>query len=514
MKSIESLRRTALLKFSISCLFIQCLVAQNSWACGVNSHLWITDSAICQLPMGSSLRSFYSIQRRVDLTRLGSSFPDSGYAIEHAYGEVAHWPPFIRAYIEDFQARHGSDEQAWSEEALDEVAFILGVTAHGYEDELFDTQFLRWTEQEDGAGQDILDATLDFLLIYERHTELFPPETFPSAGVTSALQRAGVDVEEAQVLQGVGRVRNFALGLTRSPDAVGALVELDRPLIPWAIAHYLDRDIEGSFAHEPRVIAALLEATFRRLKGDDLTSEFLLGLDPNEGVQLSLSRLEAEGEAKWLSLYFAVGIQVETLLQSLSIQDGQGRELEFDWRSTRWGGGQGLTRLFQFSPRLIDEGDRSFTLTLNEGIETVDGRLSELVIRRHISLCEEPNCGTEERPELRWGGQQEGCWVLQTEQTDEDAGLNDSMDFGVSDGFISEDEEPDELTDFGRESALLDQGSSEESSEESRADMAEGSSQPAEGCAQPMRRYDLTWIFWLGVLLIRRRWLQFTQVQR
>ena len=53
--------------FRASIWLLTCVLSPLSvtWACGVNAHLWITDSAICQLPVGSILRQFYSIQNAV-----------------------------------------------------------------------------------------------------------------------------------------------------------------------------------------------------------------------------------------------------------------------------------------------------------------------------------------------------------------------------------------------------------------------------------------------------------------
>ena len=230
------MQRLSCFSYLIVCLILS--GTHQGWSCGVNSHLWITDSAICQLSEVSQLRAFYENQRHVDLTRLGSSFPDSGYAINHDYGEIAHWPPFVQSYIEDFHARFGVDDPLWNDEAWDEVAFILGVAAHGFEDELFDSQFLRWAEQEDQAEQDLIDTAIDFLLIYEGHTELYPPGDFPSAGVTSALRRAGVEVNQEEVELGVARVRQVALQLSQSPEGLQNLVDRNAPLIPWASRHY------------------------------------------------------------------------------------------------------------------------------------------------------------------------------------------------------------------------------------------------------------------------------------
>ena len=318
------------------------LGTHQGWSCGVNSHLWITDSAICQLPEASQLRVFYQRQRHVDLTRLGSSFPDSGYAINHEYGEIAHWPPFVQSYIEDFQARFGIDDTVWSEEAWDEVAFILGVAAHGFEDELFDSQFLRWVEQEDGANQNLIDPAIDFLLIYEGHTELYPPGDFPSAGVTSALRRVGLEVSEEEVKLGVARIRQVALQLSQNPESLRGLVDRDTPLIPWASRHYQSRYIRGSLGHEPRAVAALLEATFLRLRGERVAPLTLSRIDPDERSYLDRMGVDTQDESRWISLYFAVAVDTQSVRSALTLKDPQSQPVDFEWRSTRWGGGEGL----------------------------------------------------------------------------------------------------------------------------------------------------------------------------
>ena len=403
-----SLRLDLLSSLLLMCSMIWVDVA---WSCGVNSHLWITDSAICQLSESSRLRAFYEQQRYVDLTRLGSAFPDSGYAISHEYGEVAHWPPFIQSYIEDFQARFGVDDAEWSQEAWDEVAFILGVAAHGFEDELFDSQFLRWVEQEDGAGQDVIDSALDFLLIYEGHTELYPPGDFPSLGVTSALRRAGVEVSVEEVELGVARVRQVALRLSQNPAGLQTLVERNAPLIPWASRHYQSRDIKGSLGHEPRAVAALLEATYLRLRGERVAPLALSWIDPSEPRLLDRAGVEEVDESRWISLYFAVAARTEDIRSALTLKDEAGALIDYEWRGTRWGGGEGFTHLFELSPRVLSREQEHLTLELAGGVGLINGEVTSDAWVSQVHICPIDRCQPPELPEVQWGGKQRGCWV-------------------------------------------------------------------------------------------------------
>ena len=480
-------------------------------ACGVNSHLWITDTAICQLPEGSVLRGFYENQRRLDLTRLGSSFPDTGYAVSHDYGEVAHWPPFIQAYVEDFHRRHGQVASEWSEEALDEVAFILGVTAHGFEDELFDTQFLRRVEQEGDGGQDVIDPTIDFLLIYEGHTELFPPADFPRQGVTSALRSSGVEVSEEEVELGVMRVRQVALGYTQSPTSLQSIVERNAPLIPWAAQHYLDQSMSGSLTHEPRMVAHLLEATYQRLTGEELGRQPVIAVDPDDAAEIDFAQLASSGEQRWLTLYFSLGVSTESVRQAISLEDDQGHSVDFEWRGTRWGG-SGLSRIFQISPTGLRTDQQYLTLKVAEGLDTVSGNLSSEGSEYRFEICHGETCSSDDPPMGRRGGHQQGCWVRQEIIDDEDAFDRDgmlSMDMSVTD-------QVDDLSvlDFHASSMEAKMDAGLDRSLNGEVDEQVPSSRDGQGCtllfAPPTQRWvDLLMVMMLlgNILYLRRRYL-------
>jgi len=65
---------------------------------GQTSHLWISDTALDQLPDGE-LRDFLTRDDLQLMLRNGSMFPDGGYAVGDGYGEIAHWEPFQTAYL-------------------------------------------------------------------------------------------------------------------------------------------------------------------------------------------------------------------------------------------------------------------------------------------------------------------------------------------------------------------------------------------------------------------------------
>ena len=184
-------------------VFLLIFQATPIFACGVNSHMWISDTAMCQLNANSPIRSWLNTQALVDLVRVGSFFPDSGYTISHPYGEMTHWSPFVNTYIENIKRKHQGDFQ--SQSAKEEIAFLFGLAAHGFEDEVFDTIFLRRSLEIENVDQDLADAGLDLILIAQGKTHLRPPLRFPVASVASAIADTNTAVTERDLNMGMGR---------------------------------------------------------------------------------------------------------------------------------------------------------------------------------------------------------------------------------------------------------------------------------------------------------------------
>ena len=111
------------------------LLSGTALANGQTTHLWITETARTHLPAGE-LADLLTGQS--DVLRVGTMFPDGGYAIGHGYGEVAHWEPFqglLRDWILDnFDDPTGTDAAPY-------VAFYLGLASHGMADQVFDSMY-------------------------------------------------------------------------------------------------------------------------------------------------------------------------------------------------------------------------------------------------------------------------------------------------------------------------------------------------------------------------------------
>ena len=100
---------------------------------GINGHVHVTGWAIESLPPGP-LRAFFDDAALRDTAQSGASFPDSGYAVDDAYGEMAHWEPFIEAYVRWIKTTHGPDFA--TDEARRHIAFMMGAASHGLQDEI------------------------------------------------------------------------------------------------------------------------------------------------------------------------------------------------------------------------------------------------------------------------------------------------------------------------------------------------------------------------------------------
>ena len=114
---------------------------------GVWNHIHVTGWAIENLEAGE-LREFFQEPEVFRAAVFGAAFCDSGYAQQtgpdmaaaNAYSEYSHWEPFVQAFVEWIQ---DNDPPPFTTlESKKRVAFLMGVAAHGMQDEIFDTLFL------------------------------------------------------------------------------------------------------------------------------------------------------------------------------------------------------------------------------------------------------------------------------------------------------------------------------------------------------------------------------------
>ncbi len=337
---------------------------------GINGHVHVTGWAIESLPPGD-LKDFFSDPELFDAALIGAAFPDSGYAIDDGYGEIAHWEPFTESHVADLTERFGPDFEGL--DARKQMAFLMGVASHGLQDELFDSIFLHQVAAHDGGGQDEADPGTDAFLHTDGHLRFRPPQWAPYEDLVRLYAEAhGHEVSAQTMSTGLTRVKLIVI------DGVDALYprldEMYRPLIPWTAAHYMNIEIPGSITSEIAPTARYLEALWARLHGDWPVSAAQTHPYPAPERRL----LGLEGVDAWVTVVFGAGARLGSLNAERVHLDGPDGPVAFELRHTRWSGRpEDWTRLVQLRPSEALAPDTEYRVRLSPGIEFVDGRSSE-----------------------------------------------------------------------------------------------------------------------------------------
>ncbi|MGK0362540.1 MAG: hypothetical protein ACI9U2_004861, partial [Bradymonadia bacterium] len=347
-------------------LLIAVLLPATTGAHGINGHIHVTAWAIEALPPGP-VRALLSDPQVRDAALIGAAFPDSGYAVDHAYGELAHWPPFVEACVQRLEPPF---------ETLDEqraAAFVMGLAAHGLQDELFDSLFLYQIRKHDDAGQDAADPGTDAFLYTDGYVHHRPPVWFPFPLIADALADAHGEEVTADVIElGLTRIKTLVID-----GAAGIASVFDpryRPQLPWTAANYLDPDIPGSLASEIPATGAYLDALWARMHGEFAVAA-LVG-HPYPSAERRLRGLIADDVDSWVTLVFGAGVRVGSLtLEHVELVDAAGVPVPFEVRANRWSNGNpnAMTRLAVLRPGVDLVADSEYTVRLLPGLELVDG---------------------------------------------------------------------------------------------------------------------------------------------
>ncbi len=219
---------------------------------GIVSHMHISDLAVGRLPEGE-LANLLRDPAMLEIYRAGSVFPDSGYAADDDYGEIAHWEPFTESYVRWIRDNYPPPFDG--DEARTHVAFLLGQASHGLADQVFDSLFMARTDVFDGTSEN-LDVGAETWLIIEHDPNNrimgFVPAEMHDVFAGSEL------VGYAPTTEALGRGRDL---ITR---AVSALYAISWTLyegywveMPWAATHYYEADrVPGSLPHIAAFVAA------------------------------------------------------------------------------------------------------------------------------------------------------------------------------------------------------------------------------------------------------------------
>jgi hypothetical protein len=326
--------------------------------------MYIAELAVQELPEGE-LRAILSDPELLAVVQSGAFYPDTGYAVDDAYGEWSHWEPFLEAYLDVLRARHGAE--LGTAEARRAVAFLMGVAAHQICDQVYDALFMRRTEEIDGTDAD-LDLANDIWVVYDRGRRVRVDSWAPLpdlVGIYGGVMGHAVAED------------TIARGLDRMELAMWAVIELsDGPQyeehwlrLPWAASHYLLDPEPGSHPFLAQVVAAYWQVLFARLRGTDDPASSLIRTVPRDGaVNVAVDHTSVDG---WTTLVFAHSIDDATIADgAVTLRDGAGAIVDAEVRPFR----SGFVNVIRVRPRIDLAFDTEHVVTAGDSLRLIDGR--------------------------------------------------------------------------------------------------------------------------------------------
>lgn len=278
-----------------------------AFANGNYSHLWAANDALAQLDDGD-LKELLSRPELLQMLQNGANFPDGGYAIGDGYGEIAHWEPFLLAYLEWIRATY---TQPWSDEASQHIAFLMGIAAHGTSDQLYDGMFLERHEYYDAGGGDVpilgLDGATDACFAAVQGPISIPATWVPAAELAPIFDAAAGHQVEPKTIQNGQKL--VVIAIMASNDAVNNPDKITEyaSVYPYACGQQNNSEIPGTIPTHGAVIAQYWGVLWERLNGGDpwdrpFTGTFYTGAQPYE------QELDAANPDSWVSFAMPFGL--------------------------------------------------------------------------------------------------------------------------------------------------------------------------------------------------------------
>ena len=310
---------------------------------GMNGHVWVTERAIEQsavVPPSSDCH---------DAILFGSIFPDSGYAVNHEYGELMHWSPFLNAGLNALAEIQ--DEQ----EKLVTACFLAGVAAHGQQDEVFDSFFLPQVSLHDVLGQDALDPFLDAYMVMNQLATSKPEIVLPGSFLVGVLQRDfGMDVTVDKLELGARTIKSVVIDNFHilAPN----FVEMYDGDFGWTRENFLEPATVGGLVSEIEVTKAYLDSLFFQPGVPESPPDFLSSFDGATCIG------DDGGEVLGRCLVLGRGVMVGSLFGGIHVRDEFGEShLINNLRGGRWTTSDGAYTRVLFVE--LDEGLREQNLS-------------------------------------------------------------------------------------------------------------------------------------------------------
>jgi hypothetical protein len=362
---------------------------------GVLGHVHVTGWAIENLPPGE-LADLFADPAVRDAAVFGAAFPDSGYAPDavnqgspaaRAYAEHCHWEPFVEDYVQWMRAN--DPPPFTSLESRRRVAFLLGVAAHGMQDEVFDSLFLDQIAEKDGPSdpQAEADPGTDGFLAVDGLLRFSPDAYVPTDVLLPLLDGIGHEITEETMAQGVGLIGTVYLHPVRGPRFAESLADKHGPNIPWARDHYLDRGVPGSLRSEIGPTMGYMQAVWDRLHGRFDEADLVVGAYPEAPRRLRSG--EPTTVDSRISMIFGLGVRARDA--DVALADGTTTAPPITSRGTRWGGPDGWSRVLRADPQYPLDPGATYTLVMRPGAALVTGASTTLTHEHTFQVdCDAP----------------------------------------------------------------------------------------------------------------------------
>ncbi len=342
--------------------------AGRAAANGVNTHTWISFHAIEHLPDGELKRLLLDPGMQVMLIN-GSIFPDGGYAVDHEFGETAHWEPFLGAYLRWMQ--DNLPEPYARGVARPYVAFMLGFASHGMADQVFDSMFMEAARGYDAANWsdallDSFDTATDVMLVDATGVDYRGTEQWlPVDDLVGMFAEVGIAVDTSTLSNAQTAMHTFVLAYGASNGRDPVSVARYRTQYPWASDHLMDPHEAGSPPCEGEVVAAYWLSLWDRLHGvDEVQNQILATYPPagSDGHPTDPDLVESQ-----VAVVFGRGIP-SSVADKVRVTDATGKVYDVAVRPFY---GDGNTVVIR--PREPWAANQTLTVELLAGITTIDG---------------------------------------------------------------------------------------------------------------------------------------------
>lgn len=339
-------------------------------ACGQSTHIWIGLEAVDLLPAEHPLHALLSTPQAREAMVNGAMFPDGGYSplTQDPYGETAHWEPFQSAYLRWIATHH---QAPYTDDAALQVAFLLGMAAHGISDQIYDGVYLTRSQAhdgEDGWAQSDVDFATDVVTTSRVGAQEVVEDRVPYDTLVDVFRDFGQPTDRQVLVTGQGSLRVAVLyigGLGQQPDQAATYAAQ----FPWTSEYLLDADVACGPACIQPAVAAYWLTLWDRLQGTfHLSDTPTIASWPSDGGRLE-SRAARSADAT-VSVAFARGLDQATVTPERVVVRDQHEDIVPTEARVYYGDKSNVLNVW---PLADWPEDSTFTLTLSEGIASFDG---------------------------------------------------------------------------------------------------------------------------------------------